>query len=74
MPRPNSLRVNACLENARDKEHVHTCRAMKIHLQLFLACLLGLQAVGVAAMTWQRKLHVSPHHAGENLSYNFPPS
>lgn len=72
MPRPNSLRVNTCLEEGGETEHAHICRLMKMHLQLFPAYLIGLLAVGVAAGTWQVKLHVFPSVQGKICHITFP--
>lgn len=71
MPRPNPLKVKACLEKGGETEHTHICRPVKMHLQLFPAYSSGLLAVGVAAVTGQRNCMFSLY-SGKNLSQNFP--
>lgn len=53
MLRPNSLRINECLENGGETESAHICRPTEVHSQLFPAYFVSPLAMGVAAVTWQ---------------------
>lgn len=72
MPRPNSLRVNACLEKGGETEQAHVCRPMEIHLQLFPADFNSLLSVGDGCSDLAVKLHVFPSVQGKNCRITSP--